>query len=271
MIWLWKYFLSELKRSISYRVEFWIGLLGNIGSQFAVAFFLWRSIYAERGATLLQGFSFGTLMTYYLLSPLVERVIQGGDFGTISRDIYDGGLNKYLVYPVSFFGAKWMSHLAHSAFAAIQLTVVLLVLFGPWSFHSGEDGSGGIDLPRLACAALLIGLSILVQFSMTACLELLAFWADNVWSLNIMMRMIMGLTGGALLPLTFFPEALAQGFRYLPFQCYIDLPVRLLLGRANVGEAFAGMGVAAIWALCLWAAAHLLWRRGLLRYSGAGM
>ncbi len=271
MTWLWKYFLSELKRSISYRVEFWIGLFGNIGSQFAVAFFLWRSIYAERGATLLEGFSFGTLMAYYLLAPLVERVIHGSDFGTISRDIYDGGLNKYLVYPVSFFGAKFMTHLAHTAFAAIQLGILWLLLLGPLPHLFGSSASTVVDLPRMICAAILIGLSILVQFFMTACLEQVAFWADNVWSLNIMMRMIMGLTGGALLPLAFFPEAVAQGFRYLPFHCFIDLPVRLLLGQAKVNEALSGMGVAVIWALFLSAVANLLWRRGLLRYSGAGM
>jgi len=265
MIWMGRYFLSEAKKAFTYRVEFWVGFFGNIASQFAVAYFLWKAIFAQRGAVSMQGFSFLTLMAYYLIAPLMERLVHGGESGQISRDIYEGGLSKYLVYPISFFNAKLMTHLSQTVLACGQLCAVLLLMTWPGPFDLPFD-----PLAWGACL-LLLGLSILVQFAMTACLELLAFWVDNVWSLSVMLRMVLHLAGGSMVPLVFFPEKVQTVFHYLPFQGFIDLPTRLILGHASLLEAGRGMAVAVIWALGLGLTARLFWQRGLMRYSGAGM
>jgi ABC-2 type transport system permease protein len=265
MTWWLKFYLTDLKRSFSYRVEFWLGLVGNVASQFAVAYFVWQSIFESQGVTTMKGFTFSTLMAYYLLAPMVERLVQGGDWGQISRDIYEGSLNRYLIYPVSFFGAKLMGHLANSTIGLAQMLVMFAVLWasGMADFHF---------VPSLVLAAIgVMACAILVQFAIHACLEQLAFWADNVWSLLVMSRMILHLAGGALLPLTFFPKEVLAVFHFFPFRCFIDLPTRLLLGQSNLQEAFEGMGLALVWAALLAGCAHWLWRRGMLRYSGAGM
>jgi ABC-2 type transport system permease protein len=57
----------------------------------------------------------------------------------------------------------------------------------------------------------------------------------------------------------------------LPFHCFIDLPTRLILGRATTAEAWQGLGIALVWAVLFGMMARFIWQRGLLRYSGAGM
>ncbi len=265
----WRFYFIDLKRVFTYRAEFWLGLVGNVASQFAVAYFVWKSIYASRGVESLEGFSFGGLMAYYLLAPLVERTVQGGDWGHISREIYEGGLNRYLVYPVSFFGAKFMGHLAQSTLSLLQLGVVLSVLALGGNFMNLGAFSWN-PIPMLAALCVMIS-AITVQFAINACLEQLAFWAENVWSLLVMARMILHLAGGALLPLAFFPGPLRAFFDLLPFHCFIDLPTRLLLGKATLTEAAYGMVLSFVWTMLLAFSARLLWWRGMLRYSGAGM
>jgi ABC-2 type transport system permease protein len=265
MTWWVKFYLADLKRVFSYRVEFWVGLMGNVASQFAVAYFVWRSIFHSQGVTSLQGFTFNALMAYYLLAPMVERTVQGSDWGHISRDIYEGGLNRYLVYPISFFGTKFISQLAQSTLGWVQLMIV-------WVVVNASGVTGVVFDPIQSLAALgVMACAILVQFAIHACLEQMAFWADNVWSLLVMSRMIVHLAGGALLPLTFFPQSLQTVFHYLPFRCFIDLPTRLLLGQSSMEEALTGMALALTWTLFLAVCANGLWRRGMLRYSGAGM
>jgi ABC-2 type transport system permease protein len=265
MTWCLKFFAADLKQVLTYRVEFWLQFFFSIGSQFAVAYFVWKSIYAHRGEPTLEGYTFGALMAFYLLAPLFERVVQGGDYGQISREIYEGSLSRYLVYPVSFFGAKFMSHLAQSTLALAQLAAVLLALalLVPGSLNA-------TPAQALVCCGVIV-CAIMAQFALTACLEQLAFWADNVWSLLVMSRIILHLAGGSLLPLAFFPPAIADFLSYLPFHCFIDLPSRLMLGRATVAEGLQGMAVALVWSAILGLVANHLWRRGLLRYSGAGM
>ena len=50
----------------------------------------------------MAGYTFGALMLYYLMVPLVERVVNGQEMGFMSGEIYDGGLTRYLLYPVSY-------------------------------------------------------------------------------------------------------------------------------------------------------------------------
>lgn len=265
MTWPLKFFAADLKQVLTYRAEFWLQFFISVGSQFAVAYFVWKSIYAHRGVDTVEGYTFGTLMAYYLLAPLFERVVQGGDYGQISREIYEGSLSRYLVYPVSFFGVKFMSHLAQSALALVQLLTVMagLTLLAPGALQATA-------LQILLCCGV-VGCAILAQFALTACLEQLAFWADNVWSLLVMSRIILHLAGGSLLPLAFFPPGVADFLTYLPFHCFIDLPSRLMLGRATIEDGLQGMVVALAWAAALGFLASGLWRRGLLRFSGAGM
>ena len=67
------FYLLELKKAVTYRAEFWISFLGAVLAQFSVAFFLWKAIFASRGAETINGFTFPALMLYYLLVPLAER------------------------------------------------------------------------------------------------------------------------------------------------------------------------------------------------------
>ena len=48
-------------------------------------------------------------MLYYLLVPLIARMIRGEESRFLSDDIYEGGLTRYLVYPLSFLQYKYVS------------------------------------------------------------------------------------------------------------------------------------------------------------------
>jgi ABC-type uncharacterized transport system permease subunit len=73
------------------------------------------------------------MMFYYLLVPLIDRVNRGFDNFQLSREIYDGSLTRYLLYPVSFFWYKYIGQLARAVISVVQLMFGLaafLVIFG---------------------------------------------------------------------------------------------------------------------------------------------
>jgi ABC-2 type transport system permease protein len=259
------FYLLELKKMISYRADFWIGFVGNVVTQFGVAFFLWKAIFTARGVDEMEGYTFGGLMLYYLLVPLVERIVFGQEMGFMSGEIYDGGLTRYLLYPVSFFRVKYAATLAQSTLFIAQmlltLTVFLLVFRNPFS----------LTWRNFAAALPVFLLSGLLHFCLTACLEMTAFWADNVWSIMVFNRMITHLLGGGLIPLAFFPAKLRAVLEYLPFPRVVSFPIRCLLGQVGQGEWLKGMGLTAAWALVFAGLAALVWRKGLKGYSGVGI
>lgn len=259
------FYQLEIKKILAYRVEFWVGFFGNILSQFGVAFFLWKAIFSARGISSIQGYSFSALMLYYLLVPLIERCVHGEEMGFISGEIYDGGLTRFLIYPVSYFRLKYLGQLAQTTIFFFQLVVTLLIFLA--LFHSVHS----LSLMGMAKAIPVIILAALLHFTITINLEMLAFWADNVWSISVLNRMISHLLGGGLIPLTFFPKTLQTLLDYLPFTRLISFPIRCLLGQVSSSEWLRGMLLMVIWILFFGLLATRVWRRGLRNYTGVGI
>ena len=259
------FYLLEIKKVLSYRVEFWLGFVGNILTQFGAAYFLWKAIFMARGVISLQGYSFGALMLYYLLVPLVERCVNGQEGGFMSGEIYDGGLSRYLLYPISYFKIKYVGQLAQSTIYFFQLILGIVIFL--WVFQTPFNLtpiSIFKTLPVMVAAGLL-------HFTLFLNLEMIAFWADNVWSILVMNRMVTNLLGGGLVPLAFFPNQLQAILEYLPFMRLVAFPIHCLLGQVGLNEWLKGMGLTLLWAGIFALTASWLWRQGLRTYSGVGI
>lgn len=259
------FYLLELKKMVSYRVDFWLSFLGNAATQFGVAFFLWKAIFTARGVDRMEGYTFGGLMMYYLLSPLVGRSVFGQEMGFVSGEIYDGGLTRYLLYPISYFRVKYAANLAQVTLNLTQLIVTLTVVLIVFRQPLGQGLRGfAMALPAMLLAGVL-------HFTITCCLEMTAFWADNVWSILVFNRMITGLLGGGMIPLAFFPARVRATLEYLPFPRFLSFPIRCLLGQVGGAEWLRGMGLAAAWAFIFASIGAFIWRRGIRSYSGVGI
>jgi len=215
----------------------------------------------------MQGFTLPDMALYYLLVPLIERAVMGMEMNHISGEIYDGTLTRFLLYPVSFFRFKYVSSLAQSAVYAGQMAVLtglFLLIFGiPPAFH--------FTFLSLFLSLLAMGASTLLYFAMSACLEMIAFWADNVWSIMVLNRMVLHFLGGGLLPLAFFPENLQVFLKFTPFPYFVSFPLRLLMGGLPPGDIPSGFGVLAFWTVAFSLGALWIWRRGSRQYSGVGI
>jgi ABC-2 type transport system permease protein len=258
-------FSLELRRLLSYRVDFWIDFAGTVLVQLGLAFFLWRAVFSFRGVERIGGYTFEAMMLYYLLVPLMEKTTRGHEMGFLSREIYDGTLNRYLVYPVDTFGYKYVSHLAVSALAVVQTLAALalyLALFGR------PDGVELRLLPMVAGVGAALAASLL-YFSLAAALEMVAFWADNVWSILTLFRFAIRLLGGGMIPLALFPEWSRTLLEALPFAYLLSWPIRIFMGQEPVLST--GWLWMAGWTLVAMGLARAVWWRGNLRYTGVGI
>lgn len=265
--WVMAVLTMELRKILSYRADFWLMFIGSLVTQFGVAWFLWASIFEYTGVDRVGEFTFPALMLYYLAAPLMMRMVQGHELGAISGEIYEGALTRYLIYPVSYFRFKLTTCAAYTVVFITQFCIVMMIFalaFGiPEPFHIAPAGV----LQALAiviCAAYL-------HFVLVSTIELAAFWADNVWSLIVMMRFATGLLGGAMIPLSLFPEWAQDGLSLMPFAYFISFPLRCFLGQESAVSWFNGMTVVVLWSLMLTLVYAYVWHRGRHRYTGVGI
>lgn len=258
----------EARKLMSYRGDFWVSAAATFLVELAVAYFLWLAVFAESGRQSIGGFSFGGMVLYYILVILLAKVVRGNERQlSMGQDIYEGSLTRYLLYPAPYFGMKYAEHLGGLVPAAVQLVLfggASAVLFGPSAVASLSAAGALAALPALAAANLL-------YFLMLYTIQGVAFWADNVWTLNVMLRFVTSMLGGLLLPLTVFPAWARQVLELSPFPYLFYFPVMTLLGRLDPAEWARGLTVALLWCAVLALTARTVWRRGALTYTGVGI
>ena len=265
--WTLRVFTTEIRRILAYRVDFWLQFVFSLFAHVAGAWFLWRAVFDAQGVETLQGYSLHALMLYYVMVPLITRMVFGPGLGTIAQEIYDGSLNRYLVYPTGFFTYKYVQFLANALVFMLQLifACALFVLF------TGIPDDITLSARSLLMGTTAVAVAGLLAFTLSSAIEMIAFWADNVWSLLVMVRFCVGLLGGAMIPLAFFPSTVRPLLNVLPFSSLTSFPITCFLGNVSLQHWAAGLLRGAGWSgactlLCL-----LVWRRGRYRYTGVGI
>lgn len=254
----------ELRKILHFRLDFWVTFVGQISLQVAISWALWSTIFKENQVSQMNGFSLTELNLYYLLSPLLLKIMSGENIGFMSRDIYEGGLNKYLIYPLSFFHYKISTFLTYSFFYLFQLIIILFFcyLYFGWSFGKSQ-----------LLGLILILVSTLAYFLLLSMIEQISFWADNIWSLGVIVRFTASFLGGGFLPLVFFPSFLQKVILILPFQSMLSSPLLLLMNKTSdpLHLFFDSLSLLSLWIISFVFLNYLIWKKAQYRYTGIGM
>lgn len=262
----WRHVVAaELRKILAFRADFWVSFIGQTVIQLLIARALWQSIFESSGNEVMKGFTLSSMTLYYLLVPIGTKILLGENIGFLSREIYDGSFNRYLIYPISFFQYKTLTYLTHSLFYGVQLILVFAgyyLISGEGSYEQFLHLSIGLFMLMIAAFAYL-NLSIMV--------ELISLWADNIWSLMVMLRFFCFFFGGAYIPLSFFPEWSKVILESTPFPYLISLPVRTIMGMASVSEMSAGIVVLSVWSLVFALGSRFIWSKGQYKYTGVGI
>jgi ABC-2 type transport system permease protein len=264
----WQIASLEARTRMSYRVDFWLNVAAGFLVEFGIAWYLWRAVFDHATAATIGGYDFSGMVVYYLAVILLGKLVRTNRFeGAVSGDIYEGGLNRYIVFPAPYFPFKYAQHLGTLVPAALQF-----LLFGGLTlFVLHMPPEMAPTLPGLAMALAALALGNLLYYILDYAVQLIAFWADNVWSLDVAKWFVASLLGGYMVPLSVFPDGLRGVLEVLPFRFFFDFPARALTNQMTVGEWAAGMALGAVWCIVFAAAAAGIWSRGRLRYTGVGI
>ncbi len=265
--WKRQVFLMELRNLITYRSDFWVNFFGQTFFSLIIAYFLWNSIFAYSGEKTLQGYTIQSMIFYYLAVPLIFRIQQGQGIGFISREIYDGSLNKYILYPISTYQYKISTYLAHSSFFILQLGLMV----GVYNLFFYDPAIYSFSFFNTSLFLVSIFISSLSFFYLFTLCEVLAFWFDNIWSLGVILRFSTSFFGGALIPLKFFPMELQEILKLTPFPYLIDFPMNSLLGSINISHYGYNLFISIIWLLLFRQCSLYLWNKGQYKYTGVGI
>jgi ABC-2 type transport system permease protein len=263
----WRVFTLGIQEEMEYRTNYLFETIIGIVT-FLVLFFLWRSIYQSNHGLPIAGLTFKEMLTYVLLAKFWDWVIDPTteiDNG-LPEDIRHGGLNRFLTRPLNDRFYRFSHYFSHKILHTVLRIgpVALLILFLPGLFTLVPSAGWGY----LLAAGLL---ALILQFSFSYMVAMVAFWWLEIWSVLFLKRIIVSFLAGAWLPLTLFPENIARVFMVLPFQYMIFFPIQIVQGKLSLAVIQQGLLIQLAWIAVFTIMGQLIWQRGMKQYSAAGI
>lgn len=267
MRWALPVITLELKKTLAYRVDFWIQFLLSTSIELTVAYFIWKAVFAVREVETLQGYTLNGLLLYYFFAIFAGRIVRGKEGGYLAGEIYDGSLTRYLLYPLSFLIYKYITHWAHELVQLIQFIFAFLI----FQWWVGMPEGTAISPLNILFGTLTCFMAGYLFYVVEGTLEMVAFWQDVIWNLQVMLRFTITLLGGALIPLSFFPQWELRIIELTPFPSMVSFPIKTFLGQITLQEWFFHSAVLVCWSLFFTFLLHFVWKRGTRQYSGVGI
>ena len=264
----WRHVVAmELRKILAYRSDFWVTFLGQTLIQLLVARALWEMIFSTQGVKEMQGYTLEMMGLYYLIVPIGTRMLTGENIGFLAREIYEGTFTRYLLYPLSVFQYKTLTYLTYSLFYGIQL----LLLYALYRSFYAQAPVTLPDLGNLCLGFFLFMLASCAYVMMAMLIELISLWADNIWSLIVMLRFFTSFFGGGFIPLEFLPTWAQEILTWTPFPYLISLPARTIMGLTTSYEISRGVLILVVWIFIFRMMVSFLWKKGDLKYTGVGI
>jgi ABC-2 type transport system permease protein len=250
---------SAFQTRLAYRGQVWAAVFGQLVEVFAKVA-IWMSIYAGIGGAT-GGVTLPEMITYAILG---GAVISAWPWTVLVRRISDqiktGDVAVFLLKPLRYPAMQLANEIGVVAFQVLAVIVPVVAITGltyglvpPASFFHG------LAYP----AFLLLGFGILFLLALIA--GLLAFWLLTAFSMEWLLQALLSLLSGVLVPLWFFPPAVAAMIVHLPFAYVAFHPMAVYLGKLDPAATGATFAIGVGWALALAAFAAWLWHRAARR------
>jgi ABC-2 type transport system permease protein len=251
---------------MAYRLNFFMEILSGIFSSLIVIF-LWIAIYRYSGKEIIGGYSLSEMITYLLGGGLINSfILTTAENPETSQNIQDGTLSNLLIKPISPYWLWFARDFGSKAFFFLLGLVGYIVV--SIFFMNHIKFAPNIEVFILFGISLI--LSSILQFLIFESLSLLSFWVENTYGLRFTMRVIMEIIGGAIIPISFFPQLLQKIFFILPFPFLIYLPMKIYLGKIALDQVFLEFLKEGGWILGLGILNLMVWKKGIKHYVAMG-
>ena len=229
-------------------------------------FFLWGSIFGD-SSNRIGGYAFGGMMSYFLALVLLDALASPteDDF-QIAAEIRDGLINQFLLKPVDYlayrFSLFWSYRLVYAATTSLPILVVLFLMRHYLMLPS--------SVPTWILTLLAILFSATLQFLMSYCMALMAFWILDVSAPIFIIFSIEFLVGGHMFPLDLLPEPFYRLLMLTPFPYEYWFPAGVFLERIPPSGLASGFAMQFLWCAIFFIAARGIWSRGIRHYTAVG-
>lgn len=257
---IWLFFQAQLQQTAAYRGMIFIWMFESFFFPVSVLL-VWISIAHTTPAILNQ---LQDIINYYTLLPLISILTSSWHGIFLAEEIRYGKFNQRLVKPIFPLTDSISNNLAEK-FTKIFFIIPFIILSHLiFSIQIHPSPIMFLSLP------LTIILASIISFLIETAIGFLAFWMDEISSLENLADIADYTFGGKLAPIFLFPPFLQSIAILLPFRYMTSFPLEMLAGTLSTQDTIIGFSIQSAWIFCLAILNLFLWKTGIQRYSAIG-
>jgi ABC-2 type transport system permease protein len=258
--------------SLTYKFNFFLTVLFAL-FPILIQIFIWNNVFAQgsalsngSGSDTVFGYNFNQIIYYAILANFINAVVTTNVHYQIGAQIKNGELSSFLIKPVNYIGFRLAGSFGGKVFeiGILGLLLAAVMLLGSFIFDLG------IPSFSIIVFAILIFLSLLLNFFLFLSISLLTFWITECTSFFMTFSIIITVLSGAVFPIDIFGEKFLLISRLLPFQYMVYMPLNYVIGKLAQEELLAAVMIQAAWIAGLFLISFLLWKNGIKRYIAVG-
>lgn len=261
----WSFIRNAFLTMLAYRMRYYTGILTYL-LFVTVHYFIWHAVFSSQplGARI-HGFSFEEMVTYVSIGWLSRSFYFSDIDYEIDEVVRNGQIGIYLLRPVNFqlmmLAQAFGGILFRGLFFSVPIGFVLFLVY-PILLPTP-----GISLWGFFFSTFM---AFLVLAQTNFIIGLLAFSFKSIEGVIRAKYYLIQLLSGLLLPLAFFPDWARQVLDALPFKIISHVPLQFYLGHIAREEMIGVFLNQIFWAVILFVAGALLWRRMLGKLTVQG-
>jgi ABC-2 type transport system permease protein len=254
---------------LAYRGEIYLWVLAHVMPFIMMS--VWMTAAASPGSKLQQ--TPVEFARYFAAVFIIRQFTAVWMIYEFEWHVNEGRLSAMLLRPMNVLWHYVSAHLGEQL-ARFPFFLVMLAFFFclyPAAFWICPGPPSRI-IPALLLGVVAIYAAFAVRFAMQYCICMALFWVERASSFEQLSWLPYTFLSGFVIPLAVLSPGIRDAIYLSPFPYMIDFPVRILTGALTWHDPFLyqGFAIMAAWFAGFSLLGSLLWKRGLLRYSGQG-
>ncbi|MDI9216416.1 ABC transporter permease [Clostridium tertium] len=251
------YFKCSIISQIIFRFQFFIEYISQL-IIVLVKIFLWEAIVISSNNAIL---SRGEIITYFILVSIVSQVT---DISLeMATKIRMGTLSNDLIKPINPIAVEFSNVLATKIITLIKYIPVAIILIFLYKDY--------FILPNINFySILLLLIGLVISFYIQIAINMLAFWMNDVSSINYILVTIFGVFSGNLIPYEFIPNFVKKVFEILPFSYYVNKPIAGIMGQLTNNQYLEYIGLGVFYIVLFTAVNYIIFKFGIKKYTSSG-
>ncbi len=226
---------------------------------------IWQAVYNANQQ--ISTYSLQEMVTYSFLSFLLNRISLSIHWN-ISYDIGTGEINNYLLLPFRYLHFRFLKSFGSRLIAD---TILSLPVFLGLAWIYKKYLLAPSSLQHITLIFLLVlPLTLFLNLFYTAIIGLTGFWTIEVTGLFYLIGSISKFLGGAMFPISAFPNSWQNVLKALPFRYLFAFPIDIYLGKIHPRQIGIGLIVQALWVLSFYIILKIIWHFGIRRHEAYG-